>query len=113
MMANFTENYERFGRKSSTFYRLVRKDEYGRYDFYDFHTVINGNMHYNYYERAELSAEGNVVHYGYIGREVRIPSYDTAGKEKANQLYRKLQKQGFKCIGVFEDDICGVSRRIR
>ncbi len=110
-MANFTENYDRFGIKSSTFYRLVRKDEFGKYDICDFHTVINGNMYYCEHENAELSPEGNIVGTCYHYPTIRI--YDEKAKEAANKFYRVLQSKGYKCIGVFESDRCDVSKRIR
>lgn len=93
-------------RKSSTFYRLVKKDEFGKYDVYDFHTVINGNMYFQQIENADLDEDGLIIGCCYHNK----PKF--TNKEEGNKKYRALQAKGFKALGKFEMDVCGNTRRI-
>lgn len=94
-----------FGRLSSTFYRLIRKDEFGKYDVYDFHTVVNGNLFVQKHENAEIDENGFII--GMCYHYTR----DMIKKDKGNAKYKELKSQGYKFIGIFEEDVCGYTRR--
>jgi hypothetical protein len=96
-----------FGRLSSTFYRLVRKDEFGKYDVCDFNTVVNGNLYIQEHENAEIDENGYIINACYHDK-IKMTT-----KEKGNARYEQLKSRGYKFIGMFEKDICGYERRIK
>jgi hypothetical protein len=95
-----------FGRLSNTFLRLIKKDEYGNYTVYDFHTAINGNMWVQMHERVILNELNEK-----IGDCCHGPIKKIMSRVTGNKQYTNLKSRGYKFAGTFEQDIFGVERR--
>ena len=81
---------------TSTFVRLANDE-----DVYEFYTVNNGNMYIKHYELS-----------GWIDKPIMLGKGMKA-KEKGNEMYIRLRKEGYINMGTFEGDVCGYSKRIK
>lgn len=96
------ESEKEFLRKSNETKILAKELGYGHWDVYKFITVINGNK---YISNVEVSCNS-------ISSPCSNPKLITKSIKEMNDLFINLQNKGYKSFGKFEQDVCGVYRKI-
>ena len=91
---------------SGIYYKLEKAfpdtDRITDYEVYLFKTTSNGNFIVEYKEERSYSNESqDIRHHVYNGKAQRV------SREQGNEMYMKLQNEGFTFSGKYVQDICG------